>query len=201
MEHDQIKQYNEKDTEELDNNSLLARHLAISYLQAFSGILDWSCITIDSDLYNIIIKNNRKLEATHDFLSKYLKSRRWLYKEEKLLNFNQKSGVFSFYSSSSKQYLLESYKNETIAKKCKGIARRLARSRVTKTDFINATIKKKKSRKIVQYSLKKLRGNIFCYSVTKNVLSSFCSKRLFSSSLYSITGGHSLPSHLKEFVE
>lgn len=154
---------------------------------------------MDSDLYKIIIKNNRKLEAVHNFLNKYLKSRRWLFKEEKVLNFTRNGGVFSYYSSSSKQYLLESYNNGPIAKKCKGLSRRL-KCHVTKTDFINATIKKKKSRKIIQYSLKKLRGNIFCYSMKKTALSSFCTKRLFSSCLYSVTGGYSLPLHLKEFI-
>ena len=201
MEHEEIKQYNAENKEELSNNSILAKYLAVSYLQAFSGILDWSCITVDSDLYKIIIKNNRKLEALHIFLSKYLKSRRFLYKEEKTLSFNQNSGVFSYYSPSCKQYYLESYTKVPIAKKCKGIQRRLQKTHITRSDFINATIKKKKARKIVQYSLKKLRANIFCYSITKSVLSSFSSKRLFSSSLYSTTGGHSFPLHLKNFID
>ena len=200
LEHDQIKQYDAENKEEFSNNSLLARNLIISYLQAFSGILDWSCIDVNSDLYNTIIRNNKKLEAAYVFLNKYLKSRRFLFKEEKVLNFNRDGGVFTYYSSCSKQYLLESYDNIPIAKKCKGVSRRL-KNQVTKADFINATIKKKKSRKIIQHSLKKLRGNIFCYSIKKTVLSSFCSKRLFSSSLYSATGGHSLPLHLKEFVD
>ena len=201
LEHDQIKQYNAENKEELSNDSLLAKHLAVSYLQAFSGILDWSCISPDSDLYNIIIKHNRKLEAAHIFLSKYLKSRRFLYKEEKALNFSRNGGVFSYYSPSCKQYYLGGYTDTPIAKKCKGVARRLQKT-VKKTDFINATIKKeKKTRKIVQYSLKKLRGNIFCYSITKSVLSSFSSKRLFSSSMYTTTGGHSFPLHLKNFID
>lgn len=200
MEHGQIKQYNAENKEEFPYDSHLVKHLATSYFQAFSGILDWSCISTDSDLYKTIIKNNKKLEATHVFLSKFLKSRRWLFKEEKKLNFGREGGVFSYYSSSVKQYYLGGYKNITITKKIKGIARRL-QSGVTKKDFINATIKKKNPRKIVQYSLKKLRGNIYCYSITKGILSSFSSKRLFSSSLYSPTGGLSLPLHLKAFVD
>jgi len=67
---------------ELPNDSLLSRNLALAYLDSFSNILDWSCLDSNSHIYQVLIKGNKSLEQAHFFLSKFLKARRFLFKDE-----------------------------------------------------------------------------------------------------------------------
>ena len=203
---------------ELPNDSLLSRNLALTYLDSFSNILDWSCLDYNSHVYKTLIKDNKNLEQAHLFLSKFLKARRFLFKDElknrmcdntnsindisnavnDIVNVNDCTPKI-FVSPSCKQYIISGSHNITLVKKIKGISRKLSKY-VTMKDFINVTIHRKKPRKILQYGLKRLYGNIYCYSLFKSVLGTCSTKRIFSNSFRTKNYSLSFPLHLKDYV-
>ena len=208
-----------KNIKELPNNSLLSRNLAFAYLDSFSNILDWSCLDSNSHIYKTLIKNNKNLEQAHLFLSKFLKARRFLFKDElknrmgdsNANDVNDVNGVNDvnsvindcapklFVSPSAKQYIICGSHDVTLMKKIRGISRKLSKH-VTKKDFINVTIRKKKPKKILQFGLKRLYGKIYCYSLYKNVLGTTSSKHIFSNFFRTKECSLSFPLHLKNYV-
>ena len=204
---------------ELPNNSLLSRNLALAYLDSFSNILDWSCLDYNSHIYQTLIKDNKSLEQAHFFLSKFLKARRFRFKDElknrmsnnHINNVNDVNNVNNhavnandrapklFVSSSCKQYIICGSHDVTLMKKIKGISKRLSRH-VTKKDFINVTIRKQKPKKILQFGLKRLYGKIYCYSLLKSVLGTCSTKRIFSNFFRTQQCSLSFPLHLKDYV-
>ena len=217
MEKDQLEICKQNNVKELPNDSLLSRNLALAYLDSFSNILDWSCLDSNSHIYQVLIKGNKSLEQAHFFLSKFLKARRFLFKDElkNRMNDNHINDVNTnivnnvnnsndrtpklFISSSCKQYLICGSHDVTLMKKVKGISKRLSKHISTK-DFINVTIRKKKPKKILQFGLKRLYGKIYCYSLLKSALGTCSSKRIFSNFFRTKQCFLSFPLHLKDYV-
>ena len=211
LEKDQLKMCKQNNIKELPNDSLLSKNLALAYLDSFSNILDWSCLDYNSHVYKTLIRDNKSLEQAHFFLSKFLKARRFRFKDELK---NRMSDVDNdannvdnvsnyapklFVSPSAKQYIICGSHNVTLMKKIRGISRKLSKYITTK-DFINVTIRKQKPRKILQFGLKRIYGKIYCHSLLKAILGTCCTKRIFSKKFRTKQCSLSFPLHLKDYV-
>ena len=107
-----------------------------------------------------------------------------------------------FDSSSPKQYILLS---ETAAPilKCKGVKRSLVKKQgvVDVHTFIDVTKRKKLSKQVLQYTLKRKNGQIFLTSQRKRLLSKFTAKRFFCDKYSSDAHYFGWPLHLGPFLK
>ena len=109
--------------------------------------------------------------------------------------------VNQFFSTSPKQYILCREMQRKPIIKCKGIKRSLVEKNITSQTFEDVTRNKKKSKDVVQYTLKKKDRQIYLTSSTKRALSKFTAKRYFSDAYSNNSQYFGYPVHLHSILE
>ena len=176
-------------------SSLTSKNMARAYVRSMLPLLDFSCITEDSHIYQTLFANDQNTVKNYKSLSTLRRSRSFYVKDE-----CKNQPMEAFLGASVKQYQLVNKQKTPYMTKTKGLKRVLIKNCVSYKAFLDVAKAEKMPKRVKQFGFKRVQGTIYLTMVNKRILSLFTSKRCFSSRNFRKDSAFGFPLHLKPFL-